>query len=92
MSNFKKLAVASAVVLGLIVVPKMIRAETTTGEKIQNSADEAQKTVKRKLRKTRRTIRNKTGNADLSKDIEDSVNNASDSVDTAVKKAKRKAD
>jgi hypothetical protein len=67
-------------------------ADETTGEKIENRADDAGKNLKKSGRKVRRKVRNATGHGSLGKDIKDAGNDAGDELNTGAKKLKRKVD
>ncbi len=86
------LALAPLAIGGMLFIPSVSRADETTGEKIENTVDDAKKDIKKSARKGKRKIRNATGNGSVTDDIKDAGKDVGDEVETGAKKLKRKVD
>jgi hypothetical protein len=69
-----------------------LHADETTGEKMENSADQAKTDTKTTVRKAKRHTRNATGHHSMKKDAQDKMNDAGDQMNTDANKMKDKAD
>lgn len=67
-------------------------AKETTGEKMQNAAEDAGNDMKQEGRKARKKMRDHSGHGDAGKDTKDALRNAGDEIETGARKAKRKVD
>jgi len=83
---------AAALFLSAFVLDAAAQADETSWENFDSSADDAGKSVKKAGRNVRKSVRDSTGNGSVTEDAKDAVNNIGDTVQTKVKKMKRKAD
>ena len=66
--------------------------EETSGEKLNSEARDAKSSTKKNWRKTKKTVRDATGNGSMKADAKDTAKNVGDSVEDAAKDVKNKVD
>lgn len=67
-------------------------AEETVGEKVESSAREGKTSTKKGWRKTKKKVRDATGNSSITEDTKDAAKNVGDSVSDTAKDVKNKVD
>lgn len=94
MKNIKKWLVLSISALSFAFVGVLPAAhgEETTGEKVQNSADETWKDTKKQGRKAKKKTRDAMGRSSRTEDMKDNAKTLEDEVDVKTKKMERKVD
>ncbi len=91
MKSFSRL-IAVALIFGFPIIPETVIANETAGEAAVSEGRSAKNKTKRAWRKTKKNVRDATGNESVKEDIKDGAKNVGDSVEDAAKTAKDKID
>ena len=84
--------IAASAVFMMTVSATPSFAEESTSEKVEASAQDGVNQTKRAYRKTKKKVRDATGNESTKEDIKDNAKNAGDDINAKSKELKNKVD
>jgi hypothetical protein len=87
-----KSIITFALAIALPTTVVSVFAEETAGEKVQAEGRDAKVKTKKNWRKTKKKVRDATGNSSMKEDTKDAAKNVGDSIDNTAKTVKNKVD
>jgi hypothetical protein len=76
----------------LLLLSLTAYADETMSEKVQTTTDTANRTTKQTVRKSKKSVRDKTGHQDKVEDVKDTAKTAGEDVSDKTKEVKRQVD